>query len=374
MIYIHIPYCHGKCTYCAFYSIASTADKTAYVNAVCEELKHRSAEKKTKATTTIYFGGGTPSILTIELLRQIINTLNSCYDLSAVEECTIECNPEDLTDDYIASLRGLNFFNRISIGVQSFSDSDLHLLRRRHSAEQAITAIHKLGDAGFNNISIDLIYGLPNQSTSKWAENLKQVRLIDPNHYCVQHLSCYALSVEPHTILERQIRLGELSPANEDTVVEQYNLLTEWCDANHFEQYEISNFCTAGNHSRHNSRYWTRTPYLGIGAAAHSFDGQHRRWNVSDIRKYIDGVTKGTNYFECETLTASDVNNEYVMTALRTAKGIDKKIIAPYIGIIDAKIRRFVDSGLIIDTGDRYTPSRQGLLHADGIAAELFVD
>ncbi|MBQ4376410.1 MAG: radical SAM family heme chaperone HemW, partial [Bacteroidales bacterium] len=374
MIYIHIPYCHGKCTYCAFYSIASQSGTDEYADAVCRELEMRSHEVNGRLPKTIYFGGGTPSILPITHLQRIVDCLRRTFDLSQTEECTIECNPEDLTDEYVSALRGLGFFNRISIGIQSFCDSDLRLLYRRHTAEEAMAAIHRIGDAGWDNVSIDLIYGLPGQDVEGWLSNLEKVRQIDPHHQCVQHLSCYALTVEPHTILERQISLGKIAPADEETVIGLYNALIEWCEANGFEQYEVSNFCTPHYASRHNSRYWNRTPYIGIGAAAHSFDGICRRWNVSNIRQYVDGVMDGTVYSESETLTTADIHNEYVMTALRTSVGIDKRMLGTYSEYVARRIKRFVSAGLIVESATHYKPTQQGLLQADGIAADLFVD
>ena len=318
---------------------------------------------------TIYFGGGTPTILSAAQLGQIVEALHACYDLSEVEETTVEANPEDLTPEYLADLRALGFFNRISIGVQSFHDDDLHLLNRRHSAAQAVAAVQNAHAAGIENISVDLIYGLPQQSLARWQENLAIAARLP-----VVHLSAYTLTVEDGTMLEKQIQQGRVVMPGEEETVACYDALTSWARGCGFEQYEISNFCRPGFRSRHNSRYWNRTPYLGVGAAAHSFDGVHRRWNVADATRYVASVAAGHTAHEEEELTLKDACNEYVMTSLRTTAGIAKDMIPPpFRERLDKELRRFIENGLLLETPTHYVPTPQGLLHADGIAAELFV-
>ncbi len=369
MLYLHIPYCHRRCTYCAFYSAVTSGDKQGYVEALCQELRLRRQEQD-HPLRTVYFGGGTPSILSIEQLGQVVETLRENYDTSLLEEVTLEANPEDLTEAYVEGLRGLDFFNRVSIGVQSFRESDLRLLNRRHNSIQSKEAVQNAVAAGFSNISIDLIYGLPGQSLADWQENLRQLAQLP-----VSHFSAYALTVEEGTMLERQMAQGRLRPADEEMVLAHYDALLEWATQVGFEQYEISNFCRPGCQSRHNSRYWDRTPYLGVGAAAHSFDGRQRRWNVADVRRYVASVAAGDPQHESEVLTAADAYNEYVMTALRTTAGIEKaRIGAAFVRQLTQKIAPFISEGLIAETDSHYRPTRQGLLQADGMAVTLMAE
>lgn len=369
MIYLHIPFCHRKCTYCAFYSVVAAGDRQAYVDALCKELVMRRHEAG-HPVRTVYFGGGTPSVLSVGQLGQIVDALAAHYDIGAVEEATLEANPEDLTPEYLHALAALGFFNRISIGVQSFSDSDLKMLNRRHSALQAVEAVHNAFDAGFNNISIDLIYGLPHSDTEQWRENLRQVEQLP-----VSHLSAYALTIEPGTILAKQVVSGRIVTVGEEEVLRQYGALCMWAGEHRFEQYEISNFCRPGCKARHNSRYWDRTPYLGVGAAAHSFDGEYRRWNVADVKQYVDSVAAGHIAHEEEQLGLKDAHNEYLMTALRTVEGIAKdKVMQPFAARLAKEVQKFVDAGWVEETPTHYRPTAEGLLHADGMAAELFIN
>ena len=369
MIYLHIPFCHRKCTYCAFYSVVTAGDRLAYVDALCKELAMRRHEAG-HPVSTVYFGGGTPSVLSVGQLGQIVDALAAHYDIGEVEEVTLEANPEDLTPEYLHALAALGFFNRISIGVQSFSDSDLKLLNRRHSALQAVEAVHNAFDAGFDNISVDLIYGLPHSDTEQWRENLRQVEQLP-----VSHLSAYALTIEPGTILAKQVESGRIVTVGEEEVLRQYGALCMWAGEHGFEQYEISNFCHPGCKARHNSRYWDRTPYLGVGAAAHSFDGEYRRWNVADVKQYVESVAAGHIAHEEEQLGLKDAHNEYLMTALRTVEGIAKdKVMQPFAARLAKEVQKFVDAGWVEETPTHYRPTAEGLLHADGMAAELFIN
>ena len=371
MIYVHIPFCRQKCLYCAFYSLPrkSEAYIDTYVDALCSEMALRKDELGTEHAATLYFGGGTPSLLTPSQLSKILDTLHRCYDLSQLEEFTFEANPEQLTKEYMHEIKTLGM-NRLSIWVQSFFDADLKLLNRRHTAQQAVQAVKTVQDSGFDNISIDLIYGIP--QSDNWQSNLATVETLD-----LQHLSCYSLTLEPGTAYAKMVEKGLATPCDEDDVLRQYNALTQWAVGSGFEQYEISNFAKNGRRSRHNSGYWNRTHYLGFGASAHSYNGSRRRWNVADVATYIKGVKDGTPFSESEELTAADLYNEYVMTALRTAKGVEKSVLEQWFPDFASqfaeKARQFVLRGLLTDDGTAFRPTQKGLLMADAMAAESFV-
>lgn len=353
--------------------MAGRRDYSEYVDAICSEIRLRGDGRRLR---TIYFGGGTPSLLSPLQLRKITGTIAECFDVSGIEEVTLEANPENLTPEYVALLAEMRFFNRLSIGIQSFSDSELHLLNRVHNANQATDAIHNASEAGFNNISVDLIFGLPHQSVGKWLDKL-DILASHKDFGSIKHLSCYELTLEPGSILERQLQMGRLSMAGDEVLEAQYSQLLDWCMRNGFEQYEISNFCRPGFHSRHNSRYWNRTPYIGVGAGAHSFNGTRRRWNKPDIAAYVKGASIGEIPFDEELLSDKDAFNEYIMTSLRTVRGIHKPVIdsefSSFSTGLAKQIQSFIRKGMIVETKDYYIPTAAGLLHADGIASELFV-
>ena len=361
MIYIHVPFCHRKCSYCAFYSkpIRTQHAASAYVDALVEEMQQRCHEQA-HPIRTVYFGGGTPSILAISNLERIVKALHECFDLSQVEEVTLEANPEDLTLDYLHGIRNLGFINRLSIGIQSLDDDMLRLIGRRHTAAQALAAVENAHATGFHNLSVDFIYGLPVES--RFSSLTSQSRRPQFNYQWVSHVSAYALTVEPGTALAMQVEQGRMTLPNEDEVVRQYHSLCGEFDSMGFSQYEVSNFARPGFESKHNSRYWDRTPYLGLGPGAHSFDGCHRRWNKPD----------GT--FEQETLTEADAYNEMLMTALRTTRGLMlSQVPEKYQERLHREMQPYIDCGWIVRASDGYMPTREGLLHADGIAAALFV-
>ena len=349
MIYVHVPFCHRKCTYCAFYSKVGTGNAAAYVDDLLDEMERRKDEQA-HPIQTVYIGGGTPSILPIGQLARIVEGLRRNFDLSQVQEVTIEANPEDLTPGYLQTLARLQFFNRISIGIQSLDDAMLRLLNRRHTAQQALDAIANAQAAGFNNISIDFIYGLP----------------VFPDNICipdgVTHVSAYALTVEPGTALAVQVEQGRVVLPGDDEVVQQYHAMRQRLAAEGFEQYEVSNYARPGYRSRHNSRYWNRTPYLGLGPGAHSFDGKRRRWNNPD----------GT--VGMEELTGADAYNEQVMTALRTTYGLAVSDVPEgQRERLHRMMQPYIVCGWVVFAEDRYMPTAEGLLRADGMAASLFV-
>lgn len=310
---------------------------------------------------TLYFGGGTPSILSIDNLARIVDGLHRCFDLSSLEEMTLEANPEDLSLEYLAGLHAMGF-NRLSIGVQSLDDSILRLLNRRHTAQQAIESIHNAQASGFDNISVDFIYGLPGGEAgfSDFPGVISDVT----------HVSAYSLTVEPGTALAVQVERGMVQLPDEDEVVRQYHALHRRLTEAGFRQYEVSNYARPGYESKHNSRYWDRTPYLGLGPAAHSFDGTHRWWNSP-----LDAKSGRWTVENEETLTSSDTFNEMLMTSLRTTRGL------PLAAVPEGQKERlqrlmqpYIDCGWIILSNHHYIPTEEGLLHADGIAAGLFVD
>lgn len=351
MIYIHVPFCHRKCTYCAFYSkpVGAQGGLSTYVDALIMEMRQRRGEQD-HPIKTVYFGGGTPSILPVGELERIVNALHECFDLSHVEEVTLEANPEDLTLGYLQGLHELQFVNRLSIGIQSLDDGMLRLLNRRHTSRQAMEAVENAYRVGFHNISVDFIYGLP-----VFPESLDIPDV-------VSHVSAYALTVEEGTALARQVEQGRVVLPGEEEVVRQYHAVCKQLENAGFHQYEVSNFARPGCESRHNSRYWDRTPYLGLGPGAHSFDGRCRRWNKPD----------GT--YEEETLTEADAYNEMVMTTLRTTRGIALvHVPEEQMERLHHGMKRYVDCGWIVLKDNHYAPTKEGLLHADGIAAELFV-
>ncbi len=364
MIYIHIPFCHRKCTYCAFYSVASGRLMQAYVDALLAEMDDRKNEQS-HSIRTIYFGGGTPSILPIDELSRVVDGLHRNFDLSHLDEVTIECNPEDLTHSYLEGLQHLNFFNRISIGIQSLDDDVLRLINRRHTARQALDSIVNARLYGFENISVDFIYGVRDRlDTSEFNRVLPDVT----------HISAYSLTVEPGTALAVQVEKGLVHLPDDDVVVQQYFDLNRLFSANGFCQYEVSNYAIPGFESRHNSRYWDRTHYLGLGPAAHSFYGNKRRWNISSIDTYLGITGESVGRYEEEILTAVDVFNEILMTSLRTVRGLPiASIPQDQKERLHRLMQPYIDCGWIKRTSTHYTPTVEGLLHADGIASSLFI-
>ena len=317
-IYIHVPFCQSRCAYCDFYSTTLLAHSEAYVNTVCRELRHRLPELKGEPIKTIYFGGGTPSTLTIEELKRI---QESIFHLSSfhfqLEEITLEANPDDLTEEYVKGLRTLPI-NRVSLGIQSFHDRTLRLVGRRHTAQEAIDAVRRLQQAGLTNISIDLIYGLPGESIEDWTYSLDQAIALG-----VKHISAYHLTYEEGTRLWRMQEQGLVAPIDEEQSIQSFELLREKLLAAGYEHYEISNFALPGYHSRHNSSYWQGTAYVGIGPGAHSYDGRNRRWNLSNLNNYIATPQDEDVPHEVEHLTTDERYDERIITELRTAQGID---------------------------------------------------
>lgn len=318
-IYIHIPFCKQRCNYCAFYSSTLYNIKEEYTNAVCQELRMRKEYTGNDTIATIYFGGGTPSTLSAEQLHKICDTIYSTYNIAETPEVTIECNPDDLTPQFLEQLRRLPF-NRISMGVQSFNDTQLKRLGRRHTAEGARQAVANARAAGYSNISIDLMFALPGSTAEDWQHDLESAIKLKP-----EHLSAYNLMYEEGTPLYRALQRGDFEELSEDENVTQFRMLITAMKNAGYRHYEISNFALPGRESRHNSSYWNDTPYIGCGAAAHSYNGTSREWNIADIKAYIEGINSGKRNFEIEHLTEEEHYNDTILTRLRAAEGLPLK-------------------------------------------------
>ncbi len=326
-IYIHFPFCKSKCIYCNFYSIAALQQKEAYLSALLKELDIASSYLPDKHVATVYFGGGTPSLLDISEVETILTALSQRYNLSADAEITFEANPEQLDKQYARDLKSMGI-NRLSVGIQSFSDNILQLLKRRHTAAEAKQALLTVFEAGFENVSVDLIYGIPYRSENQWNDEL-----VLAFSFPITHLSAYSLTVEPSTLLDRKIRSKQFLPIDERIEEDNYKQLIDKAQSSGFVHYEISNFAKNGWFSRHNFAYWEGVPYLGLGPSAHSFDGHSRQWNPADIQQYVQNIEVGHREEEKELLTIEMQFNEYVMLMLRTFKGIDIEHIKTHFGV-----------------------------------------
>lgn len=315
-IYIHIPFCKKRCIYCDFFSSTQNEKKTAYIEALCHELMLRNDYIGNETIETIYIGGGTPSQLTDKDFFSIFNTIYKIYSVNGNAEITLEANPDDLHPDYIRMLRTFPF-NRISIGIQTFQNEMLKFLNRRHTAEQAIKAFYDCREAGFSNISIDLMYGLPKETEAAWNTDLKQALSMKP-----EHISAYHLIYEEGTTLWRLREAHQIEEIDENVSVSQFTQLIHTLKQAEYMHYEISNFCLPNYHSRHNLSYWTGEKYLGCGSSAHSYNGTSRQWNIASIDEYIKGIKNGTNIYEKEYLDIYTRYNDFVLTTIRTCWGM----------------------------------------------------
>lgn len=374
-VYVHIPFCASRCSYCDFFSTLRLDEVGHdYVEALIAEARLRKAELNGKPVKTLYMGGGTPSQLPLPLLARLIDGLKATLDLNAVQEFTLEANPDDVTPEWCAAVRALGV-NRVSMGVQSFQDAVLRLVGRRHTARQAIDAVASLRHAGIDNISIDLIYGLPGQTLETWDESVRQAVDLRP-----QHISAYGLTYEPGTRLWQQRECGEVVEASEDQYLDMYRILVGLLQVAGYEHYEISNFALPGYRSRHNSSYWNETPYLGLGAAAHSYDGTMRRSNPADLCGYIRRITSGQPACQVEDLAWWERYDERVMLGLRTADGVDAHRLRSDFGDkawahFVSEARRHIDAGNMICTDDgRYILTSEGIVLSDSVMRDLMWD
>lgn len=369
-IYLHIPFCKTRCIYCDFYSTTRSELKTRYVHALCRELEMRKEYLKEEKVATIYFGGGTPSQLEEEDFKQLFETIQQCYTLENCCEITLEANPDDLSKEYSQMLSTLPF-NRISLGIQTFDDATLKVLKRRHDARSAIEAVNRCRQAGFHHISIDLIYGLPGETKERWENDLRQA--IDLN---VEHISAYHLIYEEDTPIYQMLKQHRISEVDEDTSLEFFTLLIEQLQKAGFEHYEISNFCRPGKYSRHNTSYWKGVSYLGFGASAHSFDGRTREWNVSSIELYIKGIEENRRAFEREYLDRTTRYNECIITSIRTTWGISLEKLRQTFGnelweYCRKMATLYLENGKLEEQDGALRLTREGIFISDSIMRDL---
>ena len=395
-IYIHIPFCRSRCIYCGFYSTTALDLRQRYVDALCREMEIRGTRKEEggkrngEEIETIYLGGGTPSQLTPSQLRQLFIYINKVYPLTSEREITIEVNPDDVTVEFAALLQQLPV-NRVSMGIQTFDDQRLRFLHRRHTSRQAIEAVSILRTAGINNLSIDLMYGFPGETLSDWQSDIDSALALN-----VEHISAYCLMIEEGTPLHRMLKQhngdcplceqrSELQGdcpqcVDEETERQMYYTLIDRLTAAGYEHYEISNFARPGFRSRHNSSYWNGTPYIGLGAAAHSYDIQSRSWNIADINAYIEGIERGERLLEEELLDDDTRYNDAVTVGLRTCEGIDLNTLPKkYRDYCMKNARRYLDDGLLelSVVGNLTSPTlhltRRGLFVSDMVMSDLMM-
>lgn len=371
-IYIHIPFCKKACHYCNFHFSTSQEKIPAMVGAIVKEVA-LSRSYLTESIETIYFGGGTPSLLDESAINEILQQIKALFEVDANAEITLESNPDDINETTAAAWKTAGI-NRLSIGIQSFFEEDLRWMNRAHDAQQALAAVHIAQRAGFENITIDLIYGTPLLSDDMWLHNIETALALE-----VPHLSCYALTVEPKTALAKMIHTHQLADVDPDKQARHFSLLTERLSAAGFEHYEISNFAKPGMRSRHNSSYWQGKSYIGLGPSAHSFNGSSRRWNIANNSLYLSSIEKGIVPFEEEILTDVQRLNEYIMIGLRTADGISLTTIAEkfnsdYVEMIRNAAEKHLQHKHLLLAGNQLKLTPHGKFLADGIAADLFVD
>ena len=374
-IYIHIPFCASRCSYCDFFSTLQLREAGApYVEALLAEARMRRQELGSDTVSTLYLGGGTPSQLPLPLLTSLVHGLREVIDLSRVEEFTIEANPDDVTSEWCRAVKSLGV-NRVSMGVQSFEDHILKLIGRRHTTGQVIDAVNCLRDSGIDNMSIDLIYGLPGQTVESWTQSVLQAIALQP-----KHISAYGLTYEEGTRLWHQRERDEVTEVPEEQCLMMYRILVEYLQEAGYEHYEISNFALPGYRSRHNSSYWNDIPYLGLGAAAHSYDGSVRRSNPSDLKEYIDQVMAGNLPCEVEILSQRERYDERVMLGLRTSDGVDTARLRVDFGDeawrhFIREAQRHIDAGNLRQIGEnRYVLTNDGIMLSDSVMRDLLWD
>ena len=371
-IYIHIPFCKKLCFYCDFYHIISLKDNKAFIDALQKEALLRKDYLGSEKVSTIYFGGGTPSVFSIEEIGIILDSIKKVYNVTDDCEITIELNPDDVSPGYLENLKQHDV-NRISLGIQSWRDTDLKMLNRRHDSAQAVKALKDTLNAGFKNVTIDLIYGIPGMERKDWESNLDFSFSFD-----IKHLSAYHLTFEKGTVFGRMLEKGDISEIDEDESAAQFNTLIEKAESAGFIQYEISNFGKPGYFSLHNSNYWKQVSYIGLGPSAHSFNGYSRQWNVRDVKGYIKAINTGKVFFEREELNTKTRFNEYIITSLRTMWGIDLEYVErmfekegyDYVVNLASKYRNY---GMMKQEKNSLVLTNQGKMISDNIISEFMM-
>lgn len=370
-IYIHIPFCKRACHYCNFHFSTSSKQIEPLVECLIKEIELRKSDTK-QTIDTIYFGGGTPSILSALQIDNIVKAIQHNYTVNAAAEITLESNPDDITEDKLQQWKSIGI-NRLSIGIQSFREEDLLWMNRAHNAQQAHDCIKLAQEYGFHNITIDLIYGVPNLSNEQWIENIHKALKLN-----ISHLSCYALTIEPKTALDKLIKSHKKEPVDADKQAEQFIILMNELQAAGYEHYEISNYAIPGFRSKHNSSYWQGIHYIGIGPSAHSYNGNSRQWNIANNALYIQSINNNTFPSEIEILTMDEQYNEFVMTSLRTMEGINLNKLESIFGsdkltYTQQEIIKWINSGHVIVINNHIILTQTGKLMADGIASDLFI-
>lgn len=369
-IYIHIPFCKTKCSYCSFYSATKYDAITEFTKSLAQEIKLQKNYLQ-QDISTIYFGGGTPTTLSPQQIEHILTEIRKNFTVKADAEITIEANPDDLSPSYLQGYQHIGI-NRLSIGVQTFDDTALQNINRRHTAKKALQAIENAEKTGYQNISIDLIYGLPNQTIQQWLQNINIATTLP-----IQHLSIYGLSYEEGTPLWLKLKKGIIQETDEETINRMYLSVVEKCQKKEFEQYEISNFAKQGYESRHNSAYWQQIPYLGLGPSAHSYDGTTRQGNVSSIKQYTKHIKQGTPHYLKEVLTKTDQINEYIMLQLRMTKnGIQIDQLTHLFGQektqqILRKAQKYIQTKHLIQTTEQLKLTVEGIMISNQIITDL---
>lgn len=372
-IYIHVPFCKQACNYCNFHFSTNLTLQNDFTVALLKEIELRLTYLDQETVETIYFGGGTPSLLPSSAIAGILESLNKNFKLTESPEITLECNPDDLNHERLIAWKQTGV-NRLSIGIQSFSDDDLSWMNRAHNAIQSLNSLEMVKAAGFENFSIDLIYGLPHLTDKIWCRNLDTAISVNPSH-----ISCYALTVEPKTALYKMIRQNETEDIKPENQATQFLAGIEILEAAGYEHYEISSFAKPGKRSRHNSSYWQSKKYLGLGPAAHSFNGTSRQWNISNNALYIKSLIDGRLNMEFENLQPKDLLNEYIMTSLRTIEGMDLQYVSNHFGNeksnkLVENASKYIRSNKMEMENAKLVLTKEGKLFADGIAVSLFFD
>lgn len=371
-IYIHIPFCKQACHYCDFHFSTSMKYKDEMIDALVHELELRKNYLNEEIIHTIYFGGGTPSIVPAKDIDRLLKKIHQLFEVDSAVEVTLEANPDDLNKEYLQAIYQIGI-NRLSIGVQSFLDRDLEWMNRAHHKNEAIDCIRRAQDIGIENISIDLIYGTPGLTDQEWKQNIQIALELE-----VPHISSYALTVETKTALGNWVEKGKVKPMDEEQSASQFEILMEELGANGFDHYEISNFAKPGYYSKHNSSYWEGKKYLGIGPAAHSFNKTSRQWNIANNPKYIDSIFRDELPMQVEQLKLNDRFNEYLMVSFRTSKGVDAHYLEDEFGsavlaTFENAAKEFIANSWIENKNGFYKTTTSGKLMADKIAAELFI-